>query len=66
MASTFWRVEEATGQGCYIVLPGLFETRGAAEQAIANERSNQGMRAALYRTGRWNGAERVEPQPAEE
>lgn len=57
---TFWRIEEACSNGQYIILPGLFETREAAETAIAKERSNGGMRAALYRTGKWDGPERIE------
>lgn len=58
--STFWRIEESCGSGQYIILPGLFETREAAERQIAKERSNENMRPALYRRGNWDGPERAE------
>jgi hypothetical protein len=51
----FWKIEESVGGGRYIVFDGIFETCQAAEQAINAHRSNQHMRAELYRTGGWRG-----------
>ncbi len=53
--SSFYKIEEAVGAGRYIVLEGIFETKEAAEAAIAKHRHHEGMRAALYETGGWRG-----------
>jgi hypothetical protein len=50
--------ESVTPQGYYIVLPGIYATREAAEAAIRQERSNERMRAVLYKAG-WYGPERA-------
>lgn len=58
--SQFWKIEEAVGKGYYMALDGIFETKEACEAAIAKHRNNEDMRAALYQTGTWGGAVRVQ------
>ncbi len=51
----FWKIEEATGSGLFMLLDGLFDTEEQARAAIAKYPSNGNMRPALYQQGGWRG-----------
>ena len=52
----FWMIEQTVGNGYYITLPGIYETKEGAEAAFP---SGGNLRAMEYCTGRGNGPIRV-------
>ena len=53
---TFWKIEQATGNGYYITHDGSYSTRKAAEHEAAR---HPNARAVLYQTGTGNGPVRA-------
>lgn len=58
MPDFFYKIEQAVGNGLYIVLDDVFATRKAAEAEAAR---HPNACAVLYMTGRGAGAVRAEP-----
>lgn len=60
MFDTFWKIEESLSGGLYFPLLGNYETKKAANRAMANLPKGGKYRVVKYRTGESQGPVRVE------